>query len=366
MALGLHGAALLAFLRPGTPQQWVAVGLVGISGLIGLVLGDRITTGFQTALIAVAAAWLILDTGGADSFFLLWLFVLAAVYPAVLPRPLGYALSVAVAAFYGTIPLYRPSDLPPVVIASRSFLLAAIGLIVAGMAVALENLVRAREELIASVSHELRTPLTAVVGFTRLLQEHGPRMPEEERAELIASVAEQASDLADIVEDLLISARAEAGTLRVERRPVDLRAEAGQVATALALESAAPIEVGDDGVKALGDPARIRQILRNLVTNAVRYGGDRIRIDFYHRDGLARVAVSDDGPGIPIGQADRIFDSYQRAHDSPGVTPSLGLGLTISRRLARLMGGDLTYRREEGWSVFELALPAAQGEDADR
>jgi signal transduction histidine kinase len=111
------------------------------------------------------------------------------------------------------------------------------------------------------------------------------------------------------------------------------------------------------GVKAIGDPVRVRQIIRNLLTNAIRYGGDRITIDIVGLGDTAVMAVSDNGPGIPPSEQDRIFEPYQIAHD-PGSQPSsVGLGLAVARRLARLMEGSLTYERTGTISVFELTLP---------
>ena len=115
----------------------------------------------------------------------------------------------------------------------------------------------------------------------------------------------------------------------------------------------------------LGDPGRVRQILRNLISNALRYGGDRIRV-IVGADSSHLVQVRDNGPGIPSEERERMFHPYQRAHDAPGVTASMGLGLTISRSLARLMNGDLEYRHEDGESVFELMLPQADDSQTTR
>jgi signal transduction histidine kinase len=223
--------------------------------------------------------------------------------------------------------------------------------------VLLRESVRSKEQLIASISQEMRTPLTAVVGFAELLQIKDSGVSDEERTAMMSSIAEEARDLTNIVEDLLTAAKAEAGTLTVVIVPVDLRAEATQVLENVSQHQ--PIELIGSPVRVSGDPGRVRQILGNLISNAIRYGGDDIRISI--NDALfPGVQVRDNGSGIPADERDRIFDAYQRAHNAPGVTASMGLGLTISRSLARLMGGDLTYRYERGESVFELLLPAVQ------
>ena len=225
----------------------------------------------------------------------------------------------------------------------------------------LRDSLRSKEQLIASISHEMRTPLTAVVGFAQLLQISDSGLSAEERAELIRSIADEGLDLTNIVEDLLTAAKAEAGTLTVVRVPVDLRANAAQVLETLSRYQ--PIELIGSAVRVSGDPGRVRQILRNLISNALRYGGDRIQINVID-DPSPRVQVRDNGRGIPAEERDRIFDPYQRAHDAPGLTASMGLGLTISRSLARLMGGDLTYRYEAGESIFELLLPLLAPDEA--
>lgn len=229
---------------------------------------------------------------------------------------------------------------------------------------ALEESLRFKDKLIASISHELRTPLAAVVGFTQLLQEKDSGLSEQERIEMIDSVAAESMDLADIVEDLLVAARSEAGLLHVSSVSVDLRVEARHVLTTMGPTMASEIEVVGSEAMAMGDPGRVRQILRNLLSNAARYGGLRIQIWTGIDGSTARLTVYNDGSAIPIEDRERIFEAYQSAHKEPGLPNSLGLGLTISRQLARLMGGDLSYRREEGRNVFDLSLPRADGATA--
>lgn len=103
----------------------------------------------------------------------------------------------------------------------------------------------------------------------------------------------------------------------------------------------------------------MRQILRNLVANALTYGGHRIHIASQVSDDAGHIRVSDNGDGMPEKDQERIFAPYERAHD-PGTQPgSLGLGLAISRSLAQMMKGDLTYSRCDGWTTFDLCLPLA-------
>ena len=107
------------------------------------------------------------------------------------------------------------------------------------------------------------------------------------------------------------------------------------------------------------DRVRVGQILRNLVTNATRYGGTQRSIHVSRTETAGVVEVHDDGTGIPFEERERIFEPYTRAHDRPGMTASVGLGLAVSRQLAELMGGNLEYHGDQGHSVFRLTLPLA-------
>ncbi|HSJ83810.1 MAG TPA: ATP-binding protein [Acidimicrobiia bacterium] len=220
----------------------------------------------------------------------------------------------------------------------------------------LRQLLDSKDELIASIAHELRTPLAGVVGFAQVLRDDVDLDPES-RAEMVRLVAEQGMDLTNIVDDLLVAAKSEAGTLVVAQVRVDLRAQAAQVLEAWGSDLVGRVEFEGASAPTIGDPARVRQILRNLVSNAMRYGGDQIRVRVVADGETAHVRVEDNGNGVAPEEQERIFEPYSRAHDAPGLTASMGLGLSISRHLAQLMGGDLTYGGEPGLSVFTLSMP---------
>ena len=220
----------------------------------------------------------------------------------------------------------------------------------------LEQMIHAKNVFLASVSHELRTPLTAVVGFAQVLRDAGSTLSPTEHAELLDMVINQSTDVTNIVNDLLVAAKADIGTLEVSTVPVNLHTQATQVLEAFDSSSIREIDLDGMPVRAIGDPDRVRQIIRNLITNAVRYGGDEIVVRMASQ-GVARVLVCDNGSEIPEQDQERIFQAYQRAHNAPGIAGSLGLGLAISRQLARLMNGNLTYRYENHESIFELTLP---------
>jgi PAS domain S-box-containing protein len=220
----------------------------------------------------------------------------------------------------------------------------------------LEAALRSKIELIGTVSHELRNPLTSIVGYAHLLSEAlDPGSPEH--AEMAAVVQQQAEDVVEIVEDLLTAAQADAGTLRVVTAPLDLADEARRVLAGVGGRHAGTLDVETSPAPAVGDAMRVRQIVRNLVANAIVHGGEHIRVATALNARQARLEVVDDGPGLASGDEERVFEPFQHGNREARGHNSVGLGLTISRQLARLMGGDLTYRREGGMTVFRLVLP---------
>lgn len=222
----------------------------------------------------------------------------------------------------------------------------------------LQELVHYKDEFVASVSHELRTPLTAVVGLSEELANLSPdSFTFEELAEFHQLIAQQSREVAFIVEDLLVAARVEIETVSIDLQPVDLDAEVSATISGWPSEFGS-IEFQPGHVKVRADPSRLRQITRNLLTNAIRYGGDRVVVVTEAADDRGVVEVRDDGPGIGADDLERIFEPYERASGVEAARPgSVGLGLYVSRQLARLMGGDLLCRREDGETVFELTLP---------
>jgi len=223
----------------------------------------------------------------------------------------------------------------------------------------LEELVRAKDEFVATVSHELRTPLTAVVGLSDELQHRRPDFDDKEIAEFVALIAEQSNEVAGIVEDLLTAARTSVGTLVVTPHAVDVRREVDAVLTGLHSTHGEDFEVVGETAAVWADPGRFRQIVRNLITNARRHGGTHVRIELLQRDRGSIVAVLDDGDGIPDSLQDQVFQPYARAHEAGTQPASVGLGLSVARELARLMGGDVCHTREGNWTRFELFLPLA-------
>ncbi len=222
----------------------------------------------------------------------------------------------------------------------------------------LEQLVRSKDEFIASISHELRTPLTVVAGMAHELQDQWDEFAPDEIEELVSLMVDQSDDMRNLIEDLLVAARADIGKVSVHMVPVDVGQSIEAVLGALPPRNGSVINNDVHPVTATADPTRVRQIVRNLLTNALRYGGPVIWVSAGSEGDKAFIRVHDNGPGIPPDRQNQIFEPYESVHESIGTPGSVGLGLTISRKLARLMGGDLTYRIADG-SLFELTLELA-------
>jgi signal transduction histidine kinase len=220
--------------------------------------------------------------------------------------------------------------------------------------------IRNRDRFVASVGHELRTPLTAVVGFADLLAEMEGELPSEERKRIFELMAQEGADLVAMLEDVLVAARTDIGALSVARVRVSLRAQVAQAVEGLTGSGSAVEKVVGDEVFVEGDPLRVRQILRNLLTNAQRYGGERVRVEIGRIGSTGVVQVLDDGAGIASEDEAGIFEPYVTMHGQAGRPGSVGLGLPVARGLATRMGGDLVYKRVEGWTAFELSLPLYQ------
>lgn len=224
----------------------------------------------------------------------------------------------------------------------------------------MRQLVVSKDEFLASVSHELRTPLTSVLGYADILRRE--ETDADEQRAILGTIADQANDLANIVEDLLVGARAELGQLMVNRAEIDVVEEVGRLLAGMPNGAEISFEPRAARLTASGDGVRVRQILRNLLSNAERYGGSNVMVGIDSVEDGVRIAVCDDGPPLDDETAVRVFERYYRHQGEMGQAGSVGIGLTISRDLARLMGGDLTYRHENGWAVFELTLPAVRSE----
>ncbi len=219
----------------------------------------------------------------------------------------------------------------------------------------LEEIVRSKDQFIAAVSHELRTPLASVVGFSELIRE---RMnPIDPLEPMMMEVADQSAEMAAIIDDLLIAARASFESVPTQPRDINLAAEANAVIETMGSRLETPPQRRLADVVAYADPIRVRQIIRNLLTNADRYGGEEVWVGTVVADSAAVLTVKDSGAPLPPERREAIFEPYESSGPVRGQPAAIGLGLAVSRTLAELMGGSISYGHDGSWSVFELRLP---------
>lgn len=221
-----------------------------------------------------------------------------------------------------------------------------------------------KDEFLATVSHELRTPLTSVIGYLNLVLEGGYALDPEVRGHL--QVSERNGErLLALVEELLLIAQYRTGHLRPALGLVDMSAlveEALAAARPAADAGGLRVECEMAAVPLVeADAGRIRQLLDNLVSNAVKFTprGGTVWVRLEPRDDGVRVSVTDTGPGIPPEEQERLFDRFYRASGASGEgVPGTGLGLAIARAIAEAHGGAISLRSREGaGSTFQVDLP---------
>ena len=220
----------------------------------------------------------------------------------------------------------------------------------------LEQTLREKDRFLASVSHELRTPLTAVVGALELLGPSTTVAPEVQET-LLEDARASASELERLVEDYLTAARLTGGTLTLKLGVVDLDVLVARVLVGLERPGRISMKVGELGY-CIGDPIRIRQIIRNLVRNANRFAVSEIEVRATRTGEVTTVVIVNDGDPVPVDVIGRLFDPFVKG-SNPGQPDTIGLGLFLSRDLAIRMGGALSYALEGGKVTFSLSLPAA-------
>lgn len=204
-----------------------------------------------------------------------------------------------------------------------------------------------KNDFVTMVSHEFRTPLASIAGFAQILE--GWRdLPDEELDEFLALIGLEARRLGDLVEDVLVIPRLEAGRLKLNPESFDLSAAIHEVSTVV-FPAAGGKEVAvsiPGGIPAWGDTKRVTQVLRNLLDNAKNYGGDQVLVEGFTMGDHFVVVVSDNGRGVPADSVELIFEHFEQVSKGDArMSQGIGLGLPIARRLARAMGGDVWYER---------------------
>jgi signal transduction histidine kinase len=223
---------------------------------------------------------------------------------------------------------------------------------------------RARTEFVATASHELRTPLTSIYGAAQTLLGRTD-LSEQRRTELMRIIEQESTQLARVVDQLLLSARLDRGTLTQTTGPCDVRALARSVLVAAETRKRANIRLRFVAPQEMlpidCDEGLLRQVVSNLVDNALKYspGGGLVELRIADGPQKVKISVHDQGLGIPTSEQARIFDKFYRldADMSRGVGGS-GLGLHISRELIEQMGGSISVESVPGsGSTFTIVLP---------
>ncbi|MDM0065917.1 hybrid sensor histidine kinase/response regulator [Variovorax sp. J31P207] len=232
----------------------------------------------------------------------------------------------------------------------------------------LERAVRMRDDFMSMVSHELRTPLNTLYLETQVRKLHlsknntAPFAPDRLPA-MIERDQRQIQNMVRLIDDMLDVTRMRSGALSIQPRPVDLALLARGVVESLAQQAEAvgpPIRFeAPAGVPGVWDEFRIEQVLTNLITNALRYGGGKqVEVSVRLAGGRARMSVSDQGPGIAAEDHARIFEQFERTDDSRRQAPGLGLGLYIARQIVRSHGGEIELASAPGQgATFSVILP---------
>jgi signal transduction histidine kinase len=251
-------------------------------------------------------------------------------------------------------------------------LLTVFGLTLALVCVAIvqlrrqQELVRLRDDFVSGVSHELRTPLAQIRLFSDLL-DSGRLATHEQRTRSVRIIAEESRRLSWLVENILHFSRAQRGAGHVQPNPVlaaPLLREIVDSFAPLAREKNVRFVVeADEGVLVRADPDALRQVLLNLLDNAVKYGpaGQTVRVHAGLRGFALRIAVDDGGPGVPREERHAVWEPYRRlARDAEGATGGSGIGLAVVRDLAELQGGRVGLGEAPGGGArFWIELPFA-------
>ena len=228
----------------------------------------------------------------------------------------------------------------------------------------LERTESMRRTFVADVSHELRTPIASIAAAAETLEEAGP--DDVERRELVGLIQRQSAHMKELIDDLMDLAEIESGSVELKKEMVgvaDLLHEAAQdLASTAAQRRVEIVVVGDGDISAFGDRRRLRQVVRNLVDNAVKFSpeGGPVILQAFREPGTAGFTVTDQGPGIPRSERDKIFQRFYQIDRSRSKTrPGSGLGLSIVKHILQLHGGTVAVEGEPGQgSTFAVRLPS--------
>lgn len=363
VAGGVVMLASVAIFILGGPGAWLALGagvVMTIDGLARLNRGDNAI--YPLVLdVTITGAGLFLN--GLDAAVVV-AGILYTLTTALLLLPPQRALAVIGYAGLWGIPLMNldsmfntSSSVFAWLVTATLMVYVALLLISAGVALhraraahheALESERRSSEiknEFVSMVSHELRTPLTSIQGFTETLTDSWELLDPGEINEFLTIMHEETTHLTNLVEDILVIPRLDAGHLRLNPEGFDIREETFSTAETIFRDSHKEYVVSiPGGVTVVADKVRVNQVLRNLLENARKYGGDQVLIEGSVSGERYKVVISDNGPGVPLDQRTQIFEHFEQGSKGDGRSETgVGLGLPIARKLLRAMHGDLWF-----------------------
>jgi K+-sensing histidine kinase KdpD len=229
---------------------------------------------------------------------------------------------------------------------------------------------RQRQAFFGVVSHELRTPITTIYGGVRMLNHAGPRLSHDTREQLLEDITAESERLYRLVEDLLVLSRTEREALEVAAEPILLQHLLGRVAQSERQRrpwSRILVQAGPDLPPVMGDATLVEQVVRNFLSNALKYAGadGSIEVSATEHDGWVDVVVADEGPGIDADPPDQVFELFFRTPEAPARAQGAGIGLYVCRELVRAMGGETwVQRRDPRGTIFGFRLRSYAEDDA--
>ncbi len=225
-----------------------------------------------------------------------------------------------------------------------------------------------KDQFLSTMSHELRTPLNAVLGFSDLLADERYGTLNERQQRYISHIHTGGKHLLSLISDILDLSKIEAGRMELAIESLRVETVFGEVLSAMQpladKKSQEMTKSVEPGLAVRADSTRLKQVLMNLIANAIKFtpSGGRIEVAARLVEGRVRVEVRDNGPGIPPEEQKRIFEAFYRLRESGKKTEGTGLGLAITHRLVELHGGELSLDSEIGkGSCFHFCLPVAVG-----
>lgn len=228
--------------------------------------------------------------------------------------------------------------------------------------------VKTKDDFINSLSHELRTPLTSIFGFAVIMDDlldSGAPPDAGLFGESTKVILSEAAELNRMVDDLLTHAKKKSGVFHLVQEEASIATIVDQSIDVFRRQGI-DIDMHCEDMTLVVDTHHVTQMVRNLVSNAVKHGGPGISIRGTGRDDHYSISVMDDGPGVPPDLAERLFTRFVHQEEAPLTTGSVGLGLFICKTLAEEMGGDLTYGRVDDKTIFTVSLPlSAEGAQVD-